>query len=91
MGGNGLINSINNLSGLSMSEYWRKFPNNQIYSGNMNGSTVDNLGSNGYLWTTTAYGYNKAYGFSVGASYINPGVDPYNKYYGFSIRCINQN
>ena len=89
MGGDGAANSTNAASGMSMSYYWRKFPNNFIYSGMINGSSISSRGGEGYLWTTTAFSDEKSYGFSINNSYINPGVDSYQKYYGFSIRCIS--
>ena len=88
MGGSGTTNSTNNISGTSMSISWRKFPNNLVYSGNMAGSTADSKGGYGYLWSTTAFDYDRTYGLSIGETYINPGVDVYNKYYGFAIRCV---
>lgn len=90
MGGSGLSGSINNITGESMSYYWRKFPNNLIYSGSINGSAIESRGSNGYLWTTTASDYDRAYGLSINNAYVNPGADSYIKYSGFSIRCISQ-
>ncbi len=88
MGGNGLIDSSNNLSGLSMSYYWRQFPNNIVYSGSIGNNSIDIRGYGGYLWSTTAYDYSRAYGFSIGETYLNPGSDDFKKTYGFSIRCV---
>ncbi|MDO5451618.1 MAG: hypothetical protein Q4F56_00830 [Candidatus Saccharibacteria bacterium] len=91
MGGTGYLNSVNNVTGLSMSYYWRQFPNNIIYSGDINNSSINSRGSYGYLWTTTAFDYDKSYGMSIGESYINPGIDTYNKFYGFAVRCTIEN
>ena len=91
MGGTGYTNSINNVTSVSMSHYWRQFPNNIIYSGDINSSSINSRGSYGYLWTTSAFDHDKAYGASVGDSYFNPGMDAYNKTYGFAIRCVIDN
>lgn len=91
MGGNGSSNSLNNTLNISMSYYWRKFPNNLVYSGIANGSSIDSRGSEGYLWTTTAFDEEKSYGSSINDAYINPGVDSYKKYYGLSVRCLSSN
>ena len=91
MGGTGYTNSINNVTNLSMSLYWRQFPNNIVYSGDINNSSINSRGSYGYLWTTTAFDHDKAYGASIGDSYFNPGMDTYNKTYGFAVRCVTNN
>ncbi len=91
MGGTGLPDSANSVTKKSMSDYWRRFPNNLVLSGDITGSSISIRGINGYLWTTTASGYNKSYGFSIGVSYVNPGINTYEKYYGFSVRCMVDN
>ena len=90
MGGAGTTNSTNSLLSISMSYYWRKFPNNFVCSGIVTESSINSRGSESYLWTTTAFDGEKAYGSSLSETYINPGVDSYRKYYGFSVRCLVQ-
>lgn len=91
MGGNGRTDSINAVTGLSTSFYWRKFPNNFVFSGNYNGNSVDSKGSAGFYWTTTASESDKARGLRISSTSISPAVDAYRKYYGFSVRCLVQN
>ena len=91
MGGNGVSGSINNKTNTSMSYYWRLFPNNLVYSGSLNGSSINSRGGGGYLWTTTAFDYDTSRGLSINDSHLNPGITPYDKYVGFSIRCKMNN
>lgn len=91
MGGNGMTDSKNAITGDSMALYWRRFPNNLVLSGDAAGASISNRGNYGYYWSTTAYEYDKAYGLSIGMSYVNSGIDAYNKYLGFSVRCIVEN
>lgn len=90
MGGDGAANSVNSLLNIPMSYYWRKFPNNFVYAGIITESNVNSRGSESYLWTTTAFDGEKAYGSGLSEAYVNPGVNPYKKYYGLSVRCLVQ-
>ena len=64
----------------------RAFPNNFVYSGYVNGSSVNNRGSDGNYWSATASSYNNAYYFR--STYVYPGTINIDKYYGRSVRCV---
>ncbi len=62
-------------------------PYNFPYAGNVGNGSLDNVGSNGYYWSSTAYSSDRAYYLSFNSS----SVGTYNycgHYYGFPIRCI---
>ncbi len=66
----------------------RTFPNNFVYSGNVNESSVNVRGSGGSYWSATASsGYN-AYYFAFYSTLVYPGTDNNNKYNGRSVRCV---
>ncbi|MBQ3320844.1 hypothetical protein IJG71_01805, partial [Candidatus Saccharibacteria bacterium] len=66
----------------------RKYPNNFLYSGDIYGSSVNNRGSYGVYWSSTAYGSSSAYylgfeslRFYVGATYVY-------RSNGYALRCV---
>ncbi|MBR2994525.1 InlB B-repeat-containing protein [Candidatus Saccharibacteria bacterium] len=72
------------------SNKFRTFPNNIIYPGAVDGSTVggnsNSRGSYGYYWTSTAYSNDHAYVFSIEPS--STGTGSMFMRYGDSVRCI---
>ena len=68
----------------------RSYPNNFVYSGDVNGSTVYFRGSSGYYWSSSAGGNNFAYflGFSSSDS-VYPGTGGYGKDSGRMVRCVS--
>src|SRR5574344_199250 len=51
---------------------------------------IDNNGTNGYYWSTTAYSSTYSRYFDFLSSNLNPQDSNY-KGYGFSVRCVPQN
>ena len=56
-------------------------------AGNRNGTTVNNAGSNGNYWSTTANGTNNAYNVNFNSGNVNP-ANNNNRYNGFSVRLV---
>ena len=69
---------------------WVAFPNNFIYSGNLNGTSINNGPNNGgNYWSATAYNNSNAYRIRFDKTpQINPGSDYNYKTVGFSVRCV---
>ena len=66
----------------------RAFPNNFVYSGFVDNSSVNSRGSNGHYWSATASSYFNAYGFVFVSTYVHPGTFNSVKYSGRSVRCV---
>ena len=74
--------------GSDASNKLRAYPNNFLYSGHFVFSSVEDRGSNGYYWSSTAaVNYYHSYCLSLGSSFVYPGGGNYYKYEGQSIRC----
>ena len=70
-----------------VSNRWRVFPNNFLYSGNFNGSSAGNRGTRGYYWSRSANTSYLAYSLYLNSSYLSPSnYDPKN--FGFPVRCL---
>ena len=67
---------------------WRKYPVNFVYSGGVYSGSVNNRGSGGYYWSSTANSSNNAYNLNFNNSNVNPGTNNNNKYNGRTIRCV---
>ncbi len=52
-----------------------------------NGS-LDNGGSDGIYWSSTAYSNTTAYYLLFNSSYFIPGTNLEDRYYGYSVRCV---
>ena len=74
--------------GTDASNKMRAFPNNFVYSGNVNSGSVVNRGSSGNFWSSTASSSNYAYGLYLFSSYVYPGTYNNNKYSGRAVRCV---
>ena len=70
------------------SKKWRSFPNNFLYSGDADSSNINDRGSNGYYWSSSAFTASNAYNLGLGSSGLRPGTDFNNKFYGFTVRCV---
>ena len=66
----------------------RTFPNNFVYSGYVNASSINSRGSVGFYWSATASDHFQAYYFYFGSTRVYPGNSTNNKYHGRSIRCV---
>ncbi len=86
MGGTGAYQSGD--AGKAQSAKLRTYPNNFVYSGYVNGSSVDNRGSFGSYWSSSANDSRYAYNLYFLSSYVYPGTDTSRKYYGRMVRCV---
>ncbi len=77
-----------NTEGADASKAIRSYPNNFVYSGRVDGSSVGNRGSLGYYWSATASNGSYAYQFYSYNTIVDPGTGTSSKYYGKSIRCV---
>ena len=66
----------------------RAYPNNFVYSGSVNGASLNYRGSYGLYWSSTAYNNNNTYNLGLSSSYVYPGTHDGSKYYGRTIRCV---
>ncbi len=77
-------------AGTAQSAKWRSYPNNFVYSGYVNGSSVFNRSTSGYYWSPSAYySYSYyAYYLAFGSSGVYPGTSSDYKYGGRMVRCV---
>ena len=66
----------------------RAYPNNFLYSGSANDSSVFYRGSYGYYWSSTANTDLRSYRAYLGRSVVYPDTNYNGKYNGYSIRCL---
>ena len=74
-----------------MSNRFRSFPNNFIYSGYFDGSSAYGRGTNGNYWSRSTNGYDGGHGsyfLNLNSTYLYPSSGGLNKSYGFSVRCL---
>jgi uncharacterized protein (TIGR02145 family) len=83
MGGTGAYQST-----AEASNRWRSYPNNFVYSGSVNGSSVGDRGSYGRYWSSSANNSGSALGLYVYSSGVGPGANYSSKYYGRMVRCV---
>ena len=69
------------------SKRWRAFPNNIIYSGIVNGSSISARNTGGTYWTASMSGVNWAEYFSIGGSGVNP-IAGNSQHFGRAVRCV---
>lgn len=67
----------------------RYYPNNFVYSGYVNGSSVATRSSYGVYWSSSAGDNSNAYSLYFNSSYVLPGTDIYSKYGGRLARCVS--
>ena len=65
----------------------RSYPNNFIYAGWHDASSVSGRGSLGYYWSSTTGVYNISYQLSLRSANVNPSTKGTTKYIGIAIRC----
>ena len=85
---NNIYRSETNTDGKTAAVAIRSFPNNILYSGRVNGSSVNSRGSYGYLWSSTANNSGYAFNLYPNTSTVYPGTSVTEKYNGFAIRCL---
>jgi hypothetical protein len=91
-GGNSSIQlrSNNSNSGIIQSKKWRSFPNNFVYSGSFNGSSISGRNTGGVYWSSSAAvntDYN-AYSLLFQSDFLSPGDGSASRNNGRSVRCI---
>ena len=80
-----------------ISKILRSYPNNFVYSGNMDRDYARSVGSHGAYWTSTkkmegsSYSYGEAYHMFLDGFYVQPGTISTPGTTALSIRCIVQN
>ena len=77
-----------NPEGVDASRALRSFPNNFLYSGGAGSSNINDRGSNGNYWSSSARNANNAYGLYLLSSDLLPGTGSSNKFRGFTVRCV---
>ena len=75
--------------GTPVSNVLRSYPNNFVYSGSVNGSSVFVRGSGGYYWSSSAGSSLYAYFLYFDSDIVDPGTDSSNKYVGRMVRCVS--
>ena len=88
-GGTGSIQSGTANASDIMSNRFRTFPNNILYSGYLSGSSTRYRGSEGYYWSRSAYnsGRNVSYDLFLKNTIFDPSSSN-EKNTGYSIRCL---
>ncbi len=77
-------------TGTTMSSLWRSYPNNFVYSGNVNGSVVATRSSHGHYWSSSASSTGEAYNLNFRSIMVYPGTKTHEgKGYGKTVRCIS--
>lgn len=72
-----------------MSNRFRTFPNNFLYSGMIYDSSVRDRGWEGNYWSnTSALGNSISLYFSLGSTRLNASNNSRSRYNGFSVRCL---
>ncbi|MBR3246260.1 hypothetical protein IKF87_00005, partial [Candidatus Saccharibacteria bacterium] len=83
MGGTGATQST-----AEASNRWRSYPNNFVYSGYVNGSSVSLRNSYGLYWSSSAWDISIAYLLYFRSGYVLPGTSNLGKYFGKMARCV---
>ena len=66
----------------------RSYPNNFVYAGYVDGSSVYSRNSYGNYWSSSASSSSSAYAFGFSSSSVYPGTNFSVKYYGSMARCV---
>ena len=59
-------------------------------AGNRNGTSLNNVGSNGYYWSSSYNNSSSAYYLGFDSGIVNPNSSSY-RYSGFSVRLVSEN
>lgn len=86
-GGNGSRQSGTSQSGDIMSNRFRTFPNNFLYSGEFGGSSAIQRGTSGSYWSRSMYNVDYSYLLNFNSTNLLPSGYS-NKGSGFSVRCL---
>ena len=86
-GGTGSSQNGTTQSGDIMSNRFRTFPNNFLYSGLFSGSSAGSCGTAGVYWSRSAYSNSSSYDLNLNSTNLGPSSVG-NKYYGSSVRCL---
>ena len=70
-----------------MSNRFRTFPNNFLYSGNFSDSSASGRGTHGIYWSRSAYSSNNSYAMRLDSMALFSSTSA-NKYGGYSVRCL---
>lgn len=70
-----------------MSNRFRSFPNNYLYSGYLYGSSASNRGTYGYYWSKSASSYSSSYSLRFYSFYLGPSTGN-NKSNALGVRCL---
>ncbi|MBR3353242.1 InlB B-repeat-containing protein, partial [Candidatus Saccharibacteria bacterium] len=76
-----------NQSSSVISNRFRTFPNNFLYSGYFYGSSAYHRGSNVSYWSRSASSYSHSYYLALNSTNLYPSLET-SKYYGLSVRCL---
>lgn len=82
------LNVVINGGRTNTSANTRIYPYNFVYGGLITGTTIENRGSNGRYWSSTASNNNDAIIFGIANNSVIPANSNYSKYRGFGVRCI---
>ena len=74
--------------GTDASNSLRAYPNNFVYSGNVNSGSVNYRGSRGFYWSSTTLSGSYVYRMGFLSNYVFPSTEGGGKYIGNSIRCV---
>ena len=74
--------------GTNVSNALRSYPNNYVFSGYVNGSSIQHRNSRAGYWSASGSSTNQAYGMDFDANGVAPGTYSDNKYYGRAVRCV---
>ncbi|MBR3246674.1 hypothetical protein IKF87_02210, partial [Candidatus Saccharibacteria bacterium] len=86
MGGTGAYQSGD--AGKAQSAKWRTYPNNFVYSGIVNGYSINGLGSYSYYWSSSANSDSAAYNLFFSSTGVGPGWGSDAKFVGKLVRCV---
>lgn len=75
-------------SNATNSKKWRSFPNNLLYSGNGNQNKINNRGTGGSYWSSSAISGNQTYILALESTKVSPGTINSYKQLGRAVRCI---
>lgn len=89
LGGTGTTSNTNtDLTGAVMSNRYRSYPNNFLYSGYISGSSVSDRGNSGYYWSSYVFYYTGSFRLNLTGTAVWPAVENVSKYLGYPIRCM---
>ena len=74
--------------GSDVSNALRAYPNNFVYSGFVNGSSVNDRNSYGRYWSASGFDSYSAYNMYFRSTYVRPGTGSVDKYNGRVVRCV---